>query len=258
MLSDAIKFTPKGGRVQVRLERINSHVEITVTDTGIGISPDFVPYVFDRFRQADSSITRTYSGLGLGLAIVRHLVELHGGTVRADSVGENQGAAFIVKLPLMPVRLEASDSERVHPTVGRGVPFDNPTALDGLHVLVVDDDADTRVFMTTVLKECGASVTAVASALEAIEAIKQLKPDVLISDIGMPGEDGYALIRKVRALPRDQGGLIPAAALTAYARAEDRTRSLLEGFQIHLPKPVEPAELAAVVANLAGRTGKVS
>ena len=255
MLSNAIKFTPNEGRVQVRLERISSHVEMTITDTGQGISPDFVPFVFDRFRQADSSMTRSYSGLGLGLAIVRHLVELHGGTVFAESGGENQGATFVVQLPLMPIRLETSNSERIHPTVGSGVPFDNLTALDGLHVLVVDDDADTRMFLCTVLEECGASVTVASSVAEAIEVIK-LKPDVLVSDIGMPGEDGYALISKVRALPKEQGGQIPAAALTAYARAEDRTRSLLEGFQIHIPKPVEPAELAAVVANLAGRTGK--
>lgn len=253
LLSNAIKFTPKEGRVQVRLERIDSHVEITVTDTGLGISPDFVPYVFERFRQADSSITRSYSGLGLGLAIVRHLVELHGGTVRAESQGEGKGATFIVRLPLMPVRIEAQESERVHPAVSGAVPF-NPPALEGIEVLVVDDEADSRVFMTMVLQECGASVTAVGSAGEAIEAIQELKPDVLLSDIGMPGEDGYTLIRKVRALSFEQGGRIPAAALTAYARAEDRTRSLLEGFQIHLPKPVEPAELAAVVANLAGRT----
>ena len=255
LLSNAIKFTPKGGRIQVRLERINSHVEITVIDTGVGISSDFVPYVFDRFRQADSSITRSYSGLGLGLAIVRHLVELHGGTVRAESQGEDQGATFIVKLPLMPVRLETSEGERVHPTLGRGISFDNPPSLDGLQVLVVDDEADSRVFLTTVLEQCGASVRAVASAHSAIEVIKLLKPDVLLSDIGMPGEDGYTLIRKVRALSAEQGGQIPAVALTAYARTEDRMRAIAAGFQMHTPKPVEPAELATIVASLAGRTG---
>ncbi|MBD2744981.1 response regulator [Coleofasciculus sp. FACHB-1120] len=254
LLSNAIKFTPKDGRVQVRLERVNSHVEITVTDTGLGIRSDFVPYVFDRFRQADSSITRSYSGLGLGLAIVRHLVELHGGTVRAESQGEGQGAAFVVKLPLMPVRLETSQEEQIHPTVAGGVPFDNPQSLDGLQVLVVDDEVDSRVFLTTVLEQCGASVRAVASAHSALEVIKLLKPDILLSDIGMPEEDGYTLIRKVRALSAEQGGRIPAVALTAYARAEDRMRAIAAGFQMHISKPVEPAELATVVASLAGRT----
>ncbi|MBD2043862.1 response regulator [Microcoleus sp. FACHB-672] len=255
LLSNAIKFTPKGGSVQVRLERINSHVEITVIDTGVGISPDFVPYVFDRFRQADSSITRTYSGLGLGLAIVRHLVELHGGTVRADSQGEGQGAAFIVTLPLMPVLIETREVEGIPSRAGKKVPFDNLPSLEGLQLLVVDDEADSRVFLTTVLEQCGASVRAVASSDSAIEAIKFLKPDVLLSDIGMPEEDGYTFIRKVRALSPDQGGKIPAVALTAYARAEDRMRAIAAGFQMHIPKPVEPAELATVVASLAGRTG---
>ncbi|MBD1898310.1 response regulator [Coleofasciculus sp. FACHB-129] len=255
LLSNAIKFTPKEGRVQVRLERINSHVEITVIDTGLGINSDFVPYVFDRFRQADSSITRSYSGLGLGLAIVRHLVELHGGTVRAESQGEGQGATFIVKLPLMPVRMETSEGERVHPTVGRGVSFNNPPSLDGLQILVVDDEVDSRVFVTTLLEQCGASVCAVGSADSAIEAIKIFKPDVLLSDIGMPGEDGYTLIRRVRALNVEEGGRTPAVALTAYARAEDRMRAIAAGFQMHIPKPVEPSELATIVASLAGRTG---
>ncbi len=255
LVSNAIKFTPKEGTVQVSLERINSHVEITISDSGEGINPDFVPYVFERFRQADSSITRQYSGLGLGLAIVRNLVELHGGTVRAHSEGAGKGATFIVKLPVMPVRMETSNAERVQPaSVESGVSFD-PPSLDGVKVLVVDDNADTRLFLTTVLEECKAQVKAAASVSEAMELIKQSKPDVLVSDIGMPEEDGYSLISKVRALSPEQGGLIPAAALTAYARAEDRTRSLMSGFQIHLPKPVEPAELAAVVANLAGRSG---
>jgi PAS domain S-box-containing protein len=256
LLSNAVKFTPKGGRVQVLLERVDSHVELTASDTGQGISAEFLPYVFDRFRQADSSTTRSYSGLGLGLAIVRHLVELHGGTVHAESQGEGQGATFIVKLPLMPVCLKATDPERVHPTVGNGVPFENPPTLNGLRVLVVDDEADTREFLTAVLEECGADVTAIASAKEALEVITRLGPDVLISDIGMPGEDGYALIRKVRSLESGRGKRIPAVALTAYAREEDRTQALLTGFQLHMSKPVSPAELAAVVANLAGRAGK--
>ncbi|MCL1474229.1 response regulator [Argonema antarcticum] len=252
LLSNAIKFTPNRGRVEIRLEQVNSDVEIKVTDTGKGISPDFVPYVFDRFRQADSSMTRRYNGLGIGLAIVRHLVDLHGGTVHAHSEGEDLGATFIVRLPIIPVLFEASESVTIS-TVEAGTPLDNPTDLNGLQVLVVDDDADTRLFLCTVLEQCGANVTLASSASSAFEVIQNLKPDILVSDIGMPEEDGYSLIRKVRSLSPEQGGMIPAVALTAYARSEDRTRSLLEGFQIHIPKPVEPAELAAAVANLAGR-----
>ena len=254
LLSNAIKFTPKGGRVQARLERVNSHVEITVTDTGKGINPDFVPYVFERFRQADSSSTRVYSGLGLGLAIVRHLVELHGGTVRAYSEGEGKGATFTVKLPLIPVRFDADQNNRVHPSVDLEVPFNNLPVLNGVRVLIVDDEADSREILAAALEECKAKVFAVASASEALEAVSQLKPDVLVSDIGMPIEDGYSLIRKVRQLSADQGGQIPAIALTAYARAEDRMKAIAYGFQMHIPKPVEPAELATVVASLAKRT----
>jgi len=249
LLSNAIKFTPNRGKVEVRLERVNSDVEIKVTDTGKGISPDFVPYVFDRFRQADSSMTRRYNGLGIGLAIVRHLVDLHGGTVDAHSEGEDLGATFIVRLPIMSALFEANESVRIS-TVEAGTPFDNPPDLNGLKVLVVDDDADTRLFLCMVLEQSGANVTLASSAFEAFEAIQNLKPDILVSDIGMPEEDGYSLIRKVRGLVAEEGGLIPAIALTAYARAEDRTRSISEGFQIHIPKPVEPAELAAAVANL--------
>ena len=257
LLSNALKFTPKGGRVQIRLERINSHVEITVTDTGQGISPDVLPHIFERFRQADSTTTRKHSGLGLGLAIVRHLVEMHGGTVEAESGGEGQGASFTVKLPLVVMRsLEsrrAGDAERVHPTTSNGVPFNCPPELRGLHVLVVDDEDDTRVLLKMVLESCGASVMAASSAREAFATLKQSRPDVLVSDLGMPYEDGYSLIKQVRALPVEDGGQTPAAALTAYARVEDRMRVLRSGFQIHIPKPVEPAELVAVVANLAGR-----
>lgn len=257
LLSNAIKFTPKEGQVQIRLSRVNSHVEITVSDTGQGISPDFVPYVFERFRQADSSITRSYSGLGLGLAIVRHLVELHGGTVGAESPGEGQGATFTVKLPLMPVRAKVKNGKHVHPTVGGGVPLDNSASLSGMRVIVVDDEADSREFIITLLEQSGAEVIAVASASEAIEAVSHVKADVLISDIGMPDEDGYSLIRKVRALRAEQGGMIPAVAVTAYARSEDRTRAIASGFQMHISKPVEPEELVTVVARLSSRTGKV-
>jgi hypothetical protein len=256
LLSNAVKFTPKGGRVQVRLERVNSHVEIVVSDTGRGISADVLPYVFERFRQADSSTTREHSGLGLGLAIVRHLVELHGGTVRAESAGEGQGATFTVDLPLIIARVPqpaTRDEEQTHPTTDRGEGFMCPPELEGLHILFVDDEEDARALLTTILESCGARVTTVGSAREALEEIKGTKFDVLLSDIGMPGEDGYWLIKKVRKLPPEQGGQTPAAALTAYARAKDRMRVLRAGYQMHVPKPVDPAELVTVVANIAGR-----
>jgi signal transduction histidine kinase/ActR/RegA family two-component response regulator len=246
LLTNAIKFTPKGGRVQICLERINAHVEITVSDTGQGISADFLPHVFDRFRQADSSITRTYSGLGLGLAIVRHLVELHGGTVRAESQGEGQGATFIVQLPLLEeVRNEQVKSEDLE---------NSPLTLDGLRLLVVDDNADARDLYQSLLEEYGAEVTAVASAREGIAALERLQPDVLVSDIGMPNEDGYTLIRQVRALKSERGSQVPAVALTAYAREEDQQAALLAGFQKYLAKPVEPTELVEAIANLARST----
>ncbi len=256
LLSNAIKFTPKDGRVLVKLERVNSQVEIIVSDNGLGIRPDILPYIFERFRQADSSTTRAHGGLGLGLAIVRHLVEMHGGTVEVESRGEGHGATFTVKLPLVAVRRSTRDAERVHPTASRGAPFNGPPELEGLRLLVVDDEEDTRTLLKAVLERCGAQVVAVSSASEAIAALKQSQPDVLISDLGMPEEDGYSLIKKVRALSAEDGGRTPAAALTAYARVEDRMKVLRSGFQIHLPKPVEPAELIAVVANLAGRTAK--
>jgi signal transduction histidine kinase/ActR/RegA family two-component response regulator len=256
LLSNAIKFTPKGGRVQVRLERINSHVEVTVSDTGSGINSKFLPHVFDRFRQADQSTTREHGGLGLGLAIVRHLVELHGGTVRAESHGEGNGATFTVTLPLMTVYQSKTEIERVHPKASDAPPGPEcPEKLDGLKVLVVDDEANTRELLSVVLTRCGAIVTTVGTALEALEYMETLGPDVLISDIGMPGVDGYELIRKVRALPLEKGGKVPAVALTAYARTEDRLRVLRSGYQMHIPKPVELAELVAIVANLAGRVG---
>ncbi len=255
LLSNAIKFTPKRGRVQVCLQRINSHVEIVVADTGQGISAEFLPYVFERFRQADSSITRSFGGLGLGLAIVCQLVEVHGGTVHAESPGEGQGATFTVQLPLMPVGSKAIELERVHPAVGGVVLFDCSPRLDGLRILIVDDDADIRDLLTYMLDICGAEVIAVTSADEAISALtKSSTPmDILISDIGMPDEDGYALLRRVRALEPENRGRIPAIALTAYARTQDRRAALLAGFQSHVAKPVEFAELIAVIANLAGR-----
>lgn len=258
LLSNSIKFTPKGGCVQVRLGRVHSHVEITVSDTGQGISTEFLPYIFERFRQADPSSTRSHSGLGLGLAIVRQLVELHGGTIKADSPGVGEGATFTVHLPLMVLRtIEASSGSLLYPTVGGEVPLNSSLILENLRVLVVDDEVDAREMLTAMLEHSGAEVKAVASVSEALESFELLTPDVLVSDIGMPVEDGYALIRQIRDRPPERGGRIPAVALTAYARAEDRTRVLLAGFQLHVPKPVEPSELVAVIANLAGRTGNL-
>jgi len=250
LLTNAVKFTPKGGRIQVRLERVNSQIEITVSDTGQGIKAEFLPHIFERFRQADSSITRSYGGLGLGLAIVRQLVELHGGSVHAQSPGEGKGATFMISLPLMAI-LETQDT-RVHPAADSEELFDNPPSLKGLRILLVDE-ADTRDLITIILEQCEAKVTAIASVREALVVIQQTQPDVLISDIGMPGEDGYTLIQKVRALQPEQGGRILAVALTAYARMEDRTRALAAGFQMHVPKPVKPIELTTVVASLARR-----
>lgn len=255
LLSNAIKFTPKGGRVAVTLRGAESFAEIKVTDTGAGISPDFLPHVFERFRQADSTSTRSHGGLGLGLALVRHLVELHGGIVRADSAGAGQGAAFTVRLPL-------AEWGAGRPASGVGEkqpapPPMPPSPLAGLRVLVVEDDADTSELIATVLEGHDAKVTAVSSVREALAEIERSRPDVLVSDIGMPGEDGYSLIRKLRAMEAGQGWRIPAAALTAYAKAEDRTRALSAGFQMHISKPVEPAQLAAAVATLAERRGKI-
>lgn len=255
LLSNAIKFTPKGGRVQVRLERINSHVEIIVSDTGAGISPEFLPHVFDRFRQADGSLTRSHGGLGLGLAIVRHLVETHGGIVWAESEGVGRGSIFTVQLPLIAVRaVDLSPTpDRVHPTAEWDMPLCSTATLDGLRVLIVDDEDDTLEMLVAVLSQCGAEVKPASSAAEALETLQEWKPDVLVSDIGMPGEDGYTLISKVRALETEQGRQVSAVALTAHARTEDRMRALSSGFQMHLPKPVEPAELVVVIASLTRR-----
>ncbi|MEA5622904.1 PAS domain S-box protein [Nostoc sp. UHCC 0251] len=254
LLSNAVKFTPKGGRVDVQLERIESHVQIRVSDTGIGIPAEFLSHVFERFRQEDSSITRSHGGLGLGLAIVRHLVELHGGTVSAESPGIGQGATFIVNLPMKAVYVETNTAEHLSSVVDNQEANNYLPKLDGLRVLIVDDEADARHLLTMILGQYGAQVMAASSASDALLALQEYRPHILVSDIGMPQEDGYTLIRQVRALPTEQGGRIPAVALTAYARAEDRTQALLAGFQLHVPKPVNPAELAAVVANLTGRT----
>jgi signal transduction histidine kinase len=258
LLTNAVKFTSKDGRIQIKLARVHSHVEITVSDTGVGISRDFLPYVFDRFRQADAATTRIHGGLGLGLSIVRQLTELHGGTARVESEGEGKGASFIISLPFIAVRSEQGEAERVHPTSSDSlVTVDCPPVLNGLRVLIVDDEQDTRDLLRALLEQCGSEVTTASSVAEALESMERVRQDVVISDLGLPGEDGYSLIARIRALPAERGGQTPAAALTAYARVEDRLRVLRSGFQIHLPKPVEPAELIAVVANLAGRAGKI-
>jgi PAS domain S-box-containing protein len=260
LLTNAVKFTPKGGRVQIHLERVNSYVELIVSDTGKGIAPKFLPSVFDRFRQADQTSTRRQGGLGLGLSIARQIVEMHGGTVQVESEGEGKGASFVVKLPLSITvpHTEIKGEERVHPTASKELAsLDCAPELKDLRVLVVDDEEDSRELLRQILEHCGSIVTAVGSATHALAAIEKQPPDVLISDIGMPDEDGYSLIAKIRSLSKEKGGRIPAIALTAYARVEDRVRALRAGFQVHVPKPVEPVELAAVVASVAGRNGQV-
>lgn len=254
LVMNAVKFTPKGGRIQVHLQRVNSHVEIVVSDTGQGIAPEILAFVFDRFRQADSSSTRTHSGLGLGLALVKHLVELHGGTVVAQSSGEGMGATFIVKLPIAIAEMPASAGPRPHPgtsSIDAAVPA--TMRLDGLRVLVVDDDPDAVMLAKAILAGAGATVRTCVSAADALRVLQDWRPVVLVSDIEMPDEDGYSLIRKVRALGPDDGGRTPAIALTAYGRAQDRMRSFAAGYNMHVPKPVDPAELVTIVASLAGR-----
>jgi signal transduction histidine kinase len=250
LLSNAIKFTPKGGRVQVTLARVNSHVELTVRDSGQGIAPDVLPYVFQRFRQGDSSSAREHGGLGLGLAIVKELVELHGGGVTAASDGVGHGATFRIELPLAAVR-ETAPGERAHPRAMslEGIAADLPQ-LGGIRVLLVDDQPDAAEAVAHVLTSAGASVTIATSAEEALAALERELPHVIFSDIGMPHRDGYDLIRAVRA----RWERIPAAALTAFARAEDRTAALLAGYDAHLAKPVEVRELLATVLALSARS----
>ncbi|HKY06151.1 MAG TPA: ATP-binding protein, partial [Blastocatellia bacterium] len=261
LLSNAVRFTPREGRIQISLERVNSHVEITVSDTGKGIIPDFLPFVFDRFRQADSSFTRAHGGLGLGLSIVRHLVELHGGTVSAHSDGEGKGSTFVVQLPLMIAhdsgRLAGKSIEWDAPSVELSKAFDRSPSLEGLRVLVVDDDADARELLSVILGQCGALVTPVGSVAEALDEIEKVRPNILLSDIEMPDEDGYLLIRRLREREQKNGFRIPAAALTAHARVEDRMRALSAGFDTHVAKPVEPVELITVIASLARRTAQL-
>ena len=247
LLSNAVKFTPSGGRVTVAVERDDPHVVVRVDDTGQGIAPEFLPYIFDRFRQADSTTTRAHGGLGLGLAIVHHLVTLHRGTVTAASEGPDRGATFTVRLPLAPLRTAARF------TSGAAIGVDRLPALTGVRVLVVDDDADARDLVTAVLGQSGAEVVTASSTVEALDVLARARPHVLVSDLSMPGDDGYALLQRVRALGLDHDGWVPAVALTAFARAEDRARALAAGYAVHVSKPVEPDELVEVVARLASR-----
>jgi signal transduction histidine kinase len=247
LLSNAVKFTPSGGRVTIAVDRDDPHVVVCVTDTGQGIAPEFLPYIFDRFRQADSTTTRAHGGLGLGLAIVHHLVTLHHGAVTAASEGPDRGATFTVRIPLAALRTVARVSS------GAAIGVDRLPALTGVRVLVVDDDADARDLVRAVLGQSGADVVTASSTLEALDALQRARPHVLVSDLSMPGDDGYALLHRVRALGLDREGRVPAVALTAFARAEDRARALAAGYAVHVSKPVEPAKLVEVVARLASR-----
>ncbi|MDP2390983.1 MAG: ATP-binding protein, partial [Acidobacteriota bacterium] len=249
LVSNALKFTPKGGRIEVELQDADGDAAIRVTDTGIGISSDFLPFVFDRFRQADSSKSRRHSGLGLGMAIVRHLVELHGGTVSAESEGEGKGATFRLRLP------RGADLPRVAEAAAARVEDHDEEAaalehLHGVHILIVEDDADSRNVLALLLRKLGALVEAVASAREALDRLTARRPDVLVSDIGMPDQDGYSLIRQVRQMPADLARKLPAIALTAYARRQDAEAALGAGFDCHLPKPVAPAELIRAIKGI--------
>lgn len=246
LLSNAVKFTPRGGEVQVSLACINSQIQLAITDTGVGITAAFLPHVFERFHQGDGTTTRKYGGLGLGLAIVRHLVEVHGGTVGVESPGEGHGSTFTVRLPL-PVA-QADSNYIPLTTLGTEVVAGLPR-LEGLRLLVVDDEPDARKLLHLLLEGCGAQVTVASSSVEALRLIEQVNPDVLVSDIGMPEQDGYELIQQVRG----RGLSVPAVALTAYARSEDRMRALSTGFDTHVPKPVEIAELVTVIQRLIQR-----
>jgi signal transduction histidine kinase len=255
LLSNAVKFTPKTGRVQVQLQHVDSRVQIAVSDTGIGIAPEFLPYVFDRFRQGDSSSTRARGGLGLGLALVKSLVELHGGTVAADSPGEARGATFVVSLPLMLAAVPAAAVGPAAAASDRPAVLAASPSLDGVRVLIVDDDLIAVDLTREILTRAGAQVWGCAGGAEALPMLQQCRPDVLVSDIEMPNQDGCSLIRRIRALGPADGGKTPAVALSAYSRPEDRIRSLMAGFNLHVSKPVEPSELITVVASLAGRVG---
>ena len=255
LLSNAIKFTPAGGHVDVRAERRKSEVAISVSDSGLGIKPDFLPHVFERFRQADGSTTRPQGGLGLGLAIVKNLVELHGGSVEASSAGEHQGSTFTILLPAA-ARINHQSDHRIRPPDAISkAPDLGRESLSGLKVLVVDDEPDARDLLRRLLERRQATVITAGSAIDGLQLLEQEKPDVLVSDIGMPLVDGYEFITQVRSLGANRGGDLPAVALTAFARAEDRARALHAGYTVHMAKPVEPANLIAIVASVAGRAG---
>jgi CheY-like chemotaxis protein/anti-sigma regulatory factor (Ser/Thr protein kinase) len=254
LLSNAVKFTPKSGHVAIAAYRDGSDVCIRVSDSGEGIRPDVLPVVFEPFKQADASTTRRHGGLGLGLAIVKRLVSAHGGIVHADSEGDGKGATFVVRLPARSAVPAISRGSRASTTIQTAATQEDAPRLDGLRLLVVDDEEDALGLVSEVLREQGADVHVAASAREALEKFARVRPDVVVSDIGMPEADGLSLIRKIRARPPDQGGRTPAVALTAYARAEDAQRAFAAGYQMHVTKPVEPMQLATIVANLGGRT----
>jgi CheY-like chemotaxis protein len=252
LLSNAVKFTPRGGKVRLLVERVDSSVTVTVSDTGQGIAPNLLSVIFERFRQADGSTARVHGGLGLGLAIARHIVELHGGEIEAHSDGEGRGATFIVRLPVAPFGSEGRGPFARHPLASDIHPeLEHPEVLKGLTVLVVDDEQDSRDLLAEVLRQCGCSVLSAGSAEQALEILDRASPRVIVCDIGMPGMDGYGFIEKVRERPPEKGGRTVALAVTAYAGAEDRRRALRAGFQMHLAKPLEPAEFVAMLANLA-------
>jgi signal transduction histidine kinase/ActR/RegA family two-component response regulator len=252
LLSNAVTYTPTGGRIDVRLRRVNSHVEVTVSDTGRGIDAGFLPHVFDRFRQEENSATRRHTGLGLGLAITRHLVELHGGNISAASEGAGRGATFTVALPLSAVQQSGEAAARPKLSAEEHTERRQLASLEGVRVLVVDDEPDVRELLSTLLRQSGAAVTAVRSAGEALETLGAMAPDIVVSDIEMPGEDGYSLMRKIRGGTAPSRS-VPAIALSAYAGPGDRMRAFDAGFQLHVAKPVEPAELVAVISNLVNR-----
>ena len=254
LLSNAIKFTPAQGRVVVELHRSDGEVAITVSDTGMGITPEFLPHVFDRFRQADSSTTRAQGGLGIGLAIARHLVELHGGSISAESAGPGHGSRFRVLLPAVAIGLGLGERKESGTVVAAGDAGQGLADLDGVRILLVEDEKDSRDLIAEILRGAGGDVKAVASAREAMAEIPVYRPEILISDIGMPDEDGYSLIRRIRDRSPEEGGLIPAIAVSAYAREEDRIRSLSAGYQMHLAKPFEPLDLTAAIERLARRS----
>jgi CheY-like chemotaxis protein/anti-sigma regulatory factor (Ser/Thr protein kinase) len=255
LLSNAVKFTNEGGRIDVRLGRTDGTIELSVTDTGIGIEPDFAPWIFERFRQADSTSTRRYGGLGLGLSIVRNVIEMHGGRVSVSSPGKGRGSTFTVLLPADLHKFQQAQNDQVRPEPKPGDERkgrETGLNLKGVRVLVVEDDPDTLELLRFILDRRGAEVSTAASTREALDVMERWQPTTLVSDLAMPDQDGYELIGRIRSRSSERGGNIPAVAVSAYTRTEDRIRALSAGFQMHLPKPVDPEELVATVASLAG------